>query len=237
MSKLPIGAITSHQTATHPDAPGKRVFGRDLLQVEILKQSGDKLFTLYNTHMKSHFVPFGQDPATGAQKANARRKRQAEATARILSRQERRGAAFILAGDMNDPPTSEFLTPMLEVDGDPLTNALAAAGETRPAKAETPGQGPGPASPQWTHRFNPPGAAPPQYKLIDQIWVSKALAPMLQSAHIDRRTKMAATAAIMTRPGLRSTSNRQPGQTANHSKSTKYKIAKSFREKLQLIVV
>lgn len=189
LSKLPIGAITSHQTATHPDDPGKRVFGRDLLQVEILKPNGDRLFTVYNTHMKSHFVPHGQDQAAGAARANARRKRQAEATAEIMSRQERRGAPFILLGDMNDPPTSEFLEPMLTVDGDAMTNGLANATETRPAKPETPGQGAGPATPQWTHRFNPPGAAPPHYALFDQIWLSKGLAPKLQSAMIDRRTK------------------------------------------------
>ena len=189
LSKLPIGAITSHQTATHPDAPGERVFGRDLLQVEILKPGGRKLFTLYNTHMKSHFVPFNQDQAAGAARANARRRRQAETTAHIISRMERRGAPFILLGDMNDPPASEFLAPMLEIDGDPLTNALANAGETRPAKAETPGQGAGPRTAQWTHRYNPPGAAPPRYELFDQIWLSKALAPRLRGAMIDRRRK------------------------------------------------
>lgn len=189
LSKLPIGAITSHQTAIHPGDPNERVFGRDLLQVEILKQNGDRLFNLYNTHMKSHFVPHDQDPVEGKNRANARRKRQAEMTAQIMSRQERKGAPFILLGDMNDPPTSEFLAPMLTVDGDPMTNGLANAEETRPAKAETPGQGDGPQTKQWTHRFNPPGDTPPHYELFDQIWLSKGLAPKLQSAMIDRRTK------------------------------------------------
>ena len=31
LSKLPIGAITSHQTAIHPEDPDRRIFGRDLL--------------------------------------------------------------------------------------------------------------------------------------------------------------------------------------------------------------
>ncbi len=189
LSKLPIGAITSHQTATHPDDSETRVFGRDLLQVEILKPDGARLFSLYNTHMKSHFVPFHEDQEEGAARANARRRRQAETTARIISRQERKGANFILLGDMNDPPDSEFLAPMLTVDGDPLTNGLAGAQETRPPKPETPGQGDGPATPQWTHRFNPPGAEPPRYELFDQVWLSKGLAPRLQSASIDRRTR------------------------------------------------
>ena len=36
LSKLPIGAIVSYQTAARPDEPNRRVFSRDLLQVEIL---------------------------------------------------------------------------------------------------------------------------------------------------------------------------------------------------------
>jgi len=190
LSKLPIGKITSHQTAVHPDKPNERVFGRDLLEVEILDPAGKKLFTLYNTHLKSHFVPHTEDPIEGRKKANDRRRRQAEAISRILTKNERKGGKFILVGDMNDPPDSAFLRPMLTVDERPLTNALAQAVETRPPKDETPGQGPGPQSPVWTHRFNPPGPdTPPEYSLYDHIWLSEALTPNLRSAHIDRRKK------------------------------------------------
>lgn len=189
LSKLPLGPITSHQAATHPDDPGKRVFGRDLLQVSLLKPNGDKLFTLYNTHLKSHFVPFNQDPVLGAAAANARRRRQAEVTARIISSQERPGGKFVLLGDMNDPETSTDLAPMLLADGLPLHNALANAVETRPAKAETAGQGPGPQSPVWTLRYNPAGPEFPRYQLYDQIWVSHGLKDSIVSAHIDRRKK------------------------------------------------
>ena len=190
LSKLPIGAITSHQTATHADDPDQRVFGRDLLEVEILDASGRKLFKLYNTHLKSHFVPFGEDPVAGAAKANARRRRQAETIARLIGQRERADAKFVLVGDMNDPPDSQHIAPMLTIDGRPLTNGLENAVETRPAKAESTGQGAGPQSPVWTHRFNPPGAdTPPEYELYDHIWLSSGLAPALQSAHIDRRTK------------------------------------------------
>ena len=190
LSKLPLGAIASHQTAAHPDAPGERVFGRDLMEVEIFGDDGRLLFTLYNTHMKSHFVPFGEDPVAGAARANARRRRQAEVTAAIIARRERSNGRFVLAGDMNDPPDSPHLAPMLNPEGRPMANGLAAARETRPPKPETPGQGAGPASPVWTHRFNPPGAdTPPEYHLYDQVWLSDALADRLESAHIDRRTK------------------------------------------------
>lgn len=188
LSKMPIGAITSHQTARHPDSPEKRVFGRDLLQVEINDANGDRLFTLYNTHMKSHYVPFGQDPVAGAAAANARRRQQAEAIAKIISKQERRGGKFILTGDMNDPPHSPFLAPMLTIDGDDLVNGLDNAVETRPPKAETAGQGPGPQTATWTHRFNPPGPEHPQYEQYDQIWLGPALAQKLVGAGIDRRT-------------------------------------------------
>ncbi len=189
MSKLPVGAITSHQTAIHPDDPTSRVFGRDLLQAEILAPDGGKLFTLYNTHMKSHFVPHTEDPVTGAAAANARRQRQAEMTAAIITRQERAGSRFILTGDMNDPPHSPFLAPMLTVDGASLVNGLDNAVESRLAKPETPGQGPGPQSTNWTHRFNPSGPAFPEYEQYDQIWLSPALGSALTGAGIDRRTK------------------------------------------------
>lgn len=141
LSKLPIGAIVSHQTAVHPADPQRRVFGRDLLQVEILKNNGDKLLTVYNTHLKSHFVPFGQDPVQGAIRANERRRRQAETIARIISKMERPNSSFVLVGDMNDPPDSEFLEPMLTVDNQPIVNALANPQETRPPKTETHGAG------------------------------------------------------------------------------------------------
>ncbi len=189
LSKLPIGAITSFQTATHPDEPGRRVFSRDLLKVEILRHNGDKLFNLYNTHLKSHFVPFGEDPVLGAQEANNRRRRQAETIARIISSQERSDARFVLTGDMNDPPDSDFLSAMLTIDGRSLVNALDNPTQTRASKAETPGQGPGPQNESWTHRFNPPGPEFPRYELLDHIWVSQALADKLGEAMIDRRTK------------------------------------------------
>ncbi|MEE9453596.1 MAG: endonuclease/exonuclease/phosphatase family protein [Paracoccaceae bacterium] len=189
LSKLPLGPITSHQTATHLDDPAKRVFGRDLAQVEVLKANGQKRLTIYNTHMKSHFVPFDQDPVAGATSANARRKRQAETISRIISAQERAGGKFVLLGDMNDPEDSSDIAPMLIADGDPLHNALENAVETRAAKAETTGQGPGPQSTMWTHRFNPPGPEFPRYELFDHIWVSDSLRNKVVSAHIDRRTK------------------------------------------------
>lgn len=189
LSKFPIGTIVSHQTAVHPDEPHQRVFSRDLLQVEILHPNRDKLFTIYNTHLKSHFVPFGEDPVQGAIDANNRRRQQAEMISHIIRRMERVNSRFVLTGDMNDPPDSEFLSPMLIVDNQPLINTLENPAETRPAKAETPGQGPGPQTTAWTHRFNPPGPDFPEYLLFDQIWVSQALGERFANPTIDRRTQ------------------------------------------------
>ena len=189
LSKLPIGAITSHQTAVHPEKPDQRVFSRDLLQVEILNHNREKLFTLYNKHLKSHYVPFNQDQEQGAIAANQRRRRQAETIARVISRMERPNSRFILTGDMNDPPNSDFLTPMLTIDGQPLLNTLTEPKETRPPKKETSGQGDGPQNTAWTNRFNPPGPELPRYELFDQIWVSQALTERFGNPTIDRRTK------------------------------------------------
>ena len=189
MSKLPIGIIVSHQTAVHPDDPNQRVFSRDLLQVEILNHNRNRLCTIYNTHLKSHFVPFGEDPIQGAIDANNRRRQQAETISRIIGRMERSDSRFVLAGDMNDPPNSQFLAPMLTVDNKPLINTLADPAETRPAKAETPGQGPGPQTRAWTHRFNPAGPSFPEYQLFDHIWVSETLRERFANPTIDRRTK------------------------------------------------
>ncbi len=73
------------------------------------------------------------------------------------------------------------------MDNQPLTNALETPTETRPAKAETPGQGPGPPTRAWTHRFNPPGPELPEYQLFDHIWVSQALSERFSDPTIDRR--------------------------------------------------
>ena len=189
LSRLPLGAVTSFQTAVHPESPDERVFGRDLLAVEVLdRRRRRKLLTLYNTHLKSHFVHHSADQTSGRIRNNERRRRQAETVARLIGAQQRRGARYVLAGDMNDPVDSDHLAAMRTIDGDPLVDALRTPLESRPAKAET--QGDGPRTPAWTYRRNPPGRdTPPEYWLYDQIWLSRGLADRLRSAHIGRRTR------------------------------------------------
>ena len=77
LSKLPIGAVTSYQTAVHPERPEQTIFGRDLLEVEILNEDRTKkLFTLYNNHLKSHCGD-EDDGGQGKISNDERRRRQA----------------------------------------------------------------------------------------------------------------------------------------------------------------
>jgi endonuclease/exonuclease/phosphatase family metal-dependent hydrolase len=183
LSRLPLGAVTSWQHAVHRDDPGRRVFGRDLLEVEVLDaRRTRRLFTLFNTHLKSHFVPFGQDPEAGAATANRRRQRQAETVARIVAARTRPDSSYVVTGDMNDPPDSEWLAPFTASAELRLSDALTAPVETRPAKADSVP----PAGPAWTHRFKESGQ-PPHYSLFDHIWLSPSLAAKHDGAWIVRR--------------------------------------------------
>jgi endonuclease/exonuclease/phosphatase family metal-dependent hydrolase len=186
LSKLPIGAVTSFQTAIHPTNPAQPIFGRDMLEVEIWNEDRTmKLFTLYNNHLKSHFVPLDEDPELGSAKANQRRRHQAEVIAEIIGERMRPDSRYILLGDFNDPPDSYFLEPITSSELS-LNNALINPQETRPSKKETGGQNP--QTTAWTYRHKE-GGQPPQHLLYDQIWLSAALEEKQAGAHIDRRTR------------------------------------------------
>jgi endonuclease/exonuclease/phosphatase family metal-dependent hydrolase len=187
LSKLPIGAIASHQCTIHPENPSERVFSRDLLEVEILKpdRSG-VLFTLFNNHLKSHF---GDEDRGGQGKVenDTRRGQQAEMIAEIVSKRMPSDGKFIVVGDMNDPPDAIAIEPMLKIGNSVLFNALQNPAETRPAKPESGGNNPQTAA--WTHRYKASGQ-PVQHELFDQIWLSPSLENSFEGkAMIDRRTK------------------------------------------------
>lgn len=186
LSRLPLGAVTSHRFATHPADPARPVFGRDLLEVEILSSSRKRrLLTVFVAHLKSHFLSPGEDPAAGEAQANERRRRQAEVTASIIEARTRPRTRYVLLGDMNDPPDSQWLTAFTGPgSGLGLVDGLANPTETRPAKAES--TGPGPGSPAWTYRHKESGQ-PPQHLLYDQVWLSPSLAERQTGAGIDRR--------------------------------------------------
>ena len=186
LAKLPIGAVTSHQTAVHPARPAQRVFGRDLLEAEILSTDRKKvLFTLFINHLKSHF---GDDDNGGQGKIDndERRKQQAEMIQAIVSARMNKNARYIILGDMNDAPDSAPLQAMQIIEGNQMVNVIINPEETRPAKKET--LGPGPQTKAWTYRHKASGE-PPTFSLFDQIWLSQALASKLTGTTIDRRTK------------------------------------------------
>jgi len=185
LSKLPLGAVTSWQHAVHPADPAQPVFGRDLLEVEVWNSSrAKKLFTIFNNHLKSHYVPWNEDQATGESSNNDRRKRQSEMVREIVRSRTRPNSRYLILGDMNDPPDSPFLSPFVDDDELDLTNALADPDETRPPKSDTPP----PSTKAWTHRYKKSGQ-PARYELYDQIWLSPSLAAKQSNAWIDRRTK------------------------------------------------
>ena len=187
MSKLPIGDVSTFQTAVHPSDPNKRVFGRDMLEVEILNSSRTmKLFTLYNNHLKSHF---GDDDNGGQGKVanDDRRTKQAETVQRIVSQRMRSDARFIITGDMNDAPDTAPLSAMLTIDGNPMVDGLANPTEIGDMRDEKPGEEP--TTTAWTHRFKPTGQ-PPEHHLFDQVWLSPGLAPAFAGGFVGRRRNL-----------------------------------------------
>ena len=184
LSRYPIGGVTSWRFAIHPEEPGGYIFSRDLLEVEVLDAARRRrLFTVFNTHLKSNYMRWDEDPAVARPHILARRRRQAERIVAIVAARMRPNSSFVVAGDMNDAPSSPALAVFA---GAGWVDGLANPQETRPAKRE---QRPvdNPPHPAWTHRFKPRGA-PPSFELYDQLWLSPALARKQSGAWIDRRT-------------------------------------------------
>lgn len=101
---FPIGPMRSH--VDEVDGNGNRVFSRDCPEYEVTTPSGERIVLLPN-HFKSKFG--GNDPAS-----RAKRRRQAEATARYYRRLTEEGFAHVaVLGDLNDTPDSEELAPLL----------------------------------------------------------------------------------------------------------------------------
>lgn len=138
LSKLPLGRIVSHQTEPDPDVPGKRVFGRDVLQVDVLSPTRSRrLFTLFNTHLKSNFVDFRDPDKPGAAiRNNRRRQRQATAMAELIERETRPNSRNVVVGDMNDDPDSDFMQPLVGGSLN-MVDALVGVTETQPSKPES----------------------------------------------------------------------------------------------------
>jgi endonuclease/exonuclease/phosphatase family metal-dependent hydrolase len=186
LSRLPIGGMTSWKFCVHPSDPGTPIFGRDMIQIEILDPiRSEKLFTIFNNHLKSHYVDYREDQDEGELKNSLRRSRQAEMVAKIIKQETRPDSSYIVLGDMNDPPNSKDIKAFSEDAELNLINALTNPKETCAPKDDDP---PPPASGSWTHRFKESGK-PAKYELYDHIWLSPRLSDKLDGAWIDRRTK------------------------------------------------
>ena len=183
LSRRPLGGVTSYQRTFHPDDPSRPVFSRDLVEAEILDSKGRKVLTVFGTHLKSKFVDFTvPNPVEAAAAAELLRRRQAETIVRIIANRTSTRQRYLLCGDMNDTPDSPALT-SYEKAG--MVNALLTPTEIGTVKTTVQL----PANPAWTSTFKASGQ-PRAFDLIDQIWLSPALAPRLREAFIGRRRKL-----------------------------------------------
>jgi len=183
LSRYPLGGMTSWKHAVHSDDPSIPIFGRDLAEVEVYNMTRSrKLFTIYNNHLKSHFVDFREDEVEGEKNNTTRRTRQSEKIAEIVKQQMRPDSSFIILGDMNDPPNSKALKPFVKDNELDLINALKnpkEQGSIRPGY-DTPDYT------AWTYRHKESGV-PAEYKLYDQIWLSRGLEDNFKESWINRR--------------------------------------------------
>ena len=185
LSRYPIGGVTSWRFAIHPDEPHDYIFSRDLLEVDILDpRRRERLFTLFNPHLKSNYTRWDQDDAAARARIFARRRRQAEAVATIVAARTRPNSRYVVTGDMNDGATAATLAAFRDAG---WVNGLAAPKETRPAKRERLAAD-NPPHTAWTHRYKP-NRQPPQFELYDQLWLSPSLARTQVDGWIDRRTR------------------------------------------------
>jgi endonuclease/exonuclease/phosphatase family metal-dependent hydrolase len=190
LSRVPVDRVVSWRYASHPDQPGRPVFSRDLLQVDLADHTGRRRATVLVNHLKSQLVAFEPNMTPEKERqakadADLRRRRQAETVVRI-ARRLRLDRRTVIAGDMNDAPTS---APLAAFGKGGFVDAL-----TTPVVTVGPGRDGGtaahPASfadapdATWTHRYA--GAKPVRYERYDQLWTSPDLAG--GAGGIQRRT-------------------------------------------------
>jgi len=116
-----IGRIISHRFKQFKRSDGELYqFGRDCLQVEILKKETNYLFlTVFICHLKSKYTGINEfdkpDEYAAEQRLNTiKRSAEASEIARIVKESVNiEDDLFIVLGDMNDTPDSEALVPLL----------------------------------------------------------------------------------------------------------------------------
>jgi len=173
--ELHPGRVTTWKHARNPEqSPNavKGIFSRDLLEVELLDGDGRRMLTVFNTHLKSHFVDewnaeehrkkTPEEITAEQHDADALRRQQADTAADII--RTRIGEPVLLAGDMNDPPEAPAFAAWRQLG---LVDALADATETQPPPASANPED-APTSVLWSDRY-PRSNAPDEFRLFDQI--------------------------------------------------------------------
>lgn len=154
LSKYPIGGVWTHMF----DVQGRsKTFSRDCPEYEVILPSGRPLYVLCN-HLKSKGY-------SSQKEGDARRKRQAAAVAAILEGYELKKDWVVVAGDLNDTPTSDRLSPLLSIPD--LYSILELQFGNDMAK-------------RWTYHYR-------SFEQIDYLLVSKPLKHRLRSAGVESR--------------------------------------------------
>ena len=151
ISRHPIETVHSHIDDVRNGSP---IFSRDCPEMEVRLPDGRSLWVILN-HLKSK--GYGDRSAS-----NARRKNQAQAITKILKRYNLRTDLVIVAGDLNDTPTSAPLKPLMTVKH--LHDVLDIV----------------PASNRWTYHFR-------SNEQLDYVLVSNPLKDALKNAGVFRR--------------------------------------------------
>ena len=165
-STLNLGQVTSYQFIRDPES-NRKLFSRDLLEVEILNDKNQRMFTLFVTHLKSKYI----DPKTPANKrdketerSNRKRWKQAFMVTRIVqARFPNPNDLYVIAGDMNDTPDSQSLEPLLQNTNLPLFDVLSMLPEEK----------------RWTHYWN----EKKQRSQIDYLLLSQGMRQRVIPGH------------------------------------------------------
>ncbi len=153
-SRFPFGHLRSN-VDYKPDGATWPLFTRDCLEAEI-PLGGDRRLHVLQNHLKSKLGP--------KRRSDARRKAQATRINEILGeRYDLTRDWVIVAGDMNDTPGSDPLSPLFDNPG--LHDVLEVAG-VDPAR-------------RWTYHYR-------SNEQIDHVLVSTALRPHVAAAGVDR---------------------------------------------------
>lgn len=153
-SRYPLDSIRTHM---FDEEDNKTIFSRDCLEVEVLLP-GNKLLRVLCNHFKSRGYDYDGT-------ANEKRERQAKRVAEILDKYDLSNDWVVVAGDLNDNPTSAPLQPLLSVPN--LFDVLALQFPNEPMK-------------RWTYHYD-------KFEQIDFILVSKPLMDRFSKAGIERR--------------------------------------------------